>query len=138
MAYHTINYISVLIAAIISMIVGFFWYSPMLFGNLWMKLSGKTKKDINKVKKKGMGKIFVAEFISQLVMAYILAVIIGATGASTISQALFVSFFIWLGFIATITLGTVLWEGKSIKLYILNAAHTLISILLMGLIISLI
>ena len=30
---------SVLVAAIVSMVIGGLWCSPLLFGNVWMKLS---------------------------------------------------------------------------------------------------
>ena len=47
-----VNYLAVLVAAIVSMVIGGLWYSPLLFGNVWMKLSGITQKDVEKAKKK--------------------------------------------------------------------------------------
>ncbi len=41
-----INFITLLLAAIIPMITGFIWYSPKLFGNAWMKTIGLKKEDI--------------------------------------------------------------------------------------------
>jgi hypothetical protein len=51
-----INYLAVLVAALVSMVIGGLWYSPLLFGNIWMKLSGITQKDVEKAKKQGMMK----------------------------------------------------------------------------------
>jgi hypothetical protein len=41
-----INYLAVLISAIAYMVIGAVWYSPVLFGNAWMKAIGKTKEQI--------------------------------------------------------------------------------------------
>ena len=38
MAIPTINYIAVLVSAVIGMAIGALWYSPLLFGKIWMKL----------------------------------------------------------------------------------------------------
>ncbi len=40
-----VNYLAVLVAAIVGMVVGFIWYSPKVFGKMWMKLSGVNPKD---------------------------------------------------------------------------------------------
>jgi hypothetical protein len=47
------------------------------------------------------------------------------------------SFFNWLGFIAPVTLGVVIYQRKSWKLWILDNAYWLIAMLAMGKILSL-
>ena len=49
-----INLMAVLLAALISYIIGWAWYSQSLFGKQWMKLTGVTQKDMDKVMKKQM------------------------------------------------------------------------------------
>ena len=68
MAQPAINYLAVLVSAIIGMIIGALWYSPLLFGKLWMKLSGMTEKQLNEAKKKGMGKMYLVAFIGVLLI----------------------------------------------------------------------
>jgi hypothetical protein len=135
-----INYLAVLVAAIASMVVGFLWYGP-LFGKLWMKLSGKTKESMDEAKKKGMTKAYVLMFVGSLVMAYVLAnALVFASSylqVSGVSAGLMSGFFNWLGFIAPVTLGMVLWEGKSWKLWVLHNGHELISLCIMGVILAL-
>ncbi len=41
-----INYWAVLVAAVVSMVIGALWYSPVLFGKLWMKYSGLSDKKL--------------------------------------------------------------------------------------------
>ncbi len=122
-----VNYLAVLVAAIVGMVVGFIWYSPKVFGKMWMKLSGVNPKD--KPDKINM----VWAFISQLVMAYVLALFVQA---GNLNASLQTSLLIWLGFIGTITLGSVLWQGKSWKLWFLNNAHNVVSIMVMAAIIA--
>ena len=46
MEAHGINYLAVLVAAIAYMALGALWYSPPVFGNLWMRLIGKTREQV--------------------------------------------------------------------------------------------
>src|SRR3989344_1816524 len=117
-----VNYLSVLFAAIASMILGFLWYGP-LFGKAWVKLSGISKKDIGKAKKEGMGRKYFFEFLTALIMAYVLAHFANYVQATTITDAFALGFWAWLGFIATVQLGIVLWEGRTFKLYLLKAGY---------------
>jgi len=78
----TVNIIAVIVAAVAAMVIAFIWYSPSAFGNKWMKLSGIDKRKAAAMKKKGMGKTMLVGFIAALVMAYVLAVFIEATGAA--------------------------------------------------------
>ena len=130
-----INYIAVIAAAIINMIVGSLWYSPLLFGRQWMKLSGITKEAME-AGKKGMSKKYLWSFIGALVMALVLARIVDYAGAATLARGALIGFWIWLGFIATTTLNSVLWSGKPLKLYVLENAHHLISLIIMGAVIA--
>ena len=135
-----INYWAVLIAAVASMALGFLWYGP-LFGKIWMTLSGMTDETIALAKSKGMGKGYALSFLGSLVMSYVLAHAIVFASAylqvSEVSAGLTAGFWNWIGFIAPVTLGTVLWDGKPWKLWFLNNAYQLTSLLVMGVILSL-
>ena len=132
----TINYAAVLVAAVAGMVLGALWYSPLLFGKMWMSLSGITDKQIGEAKKKGMTKSYILAFVGTLVMAYVLAHFVDYTQATTLAGGLQAGFWIWLGFVATTFLGMVLWEGKPWKLYFLNVAYYLVELLLMGAILA--
>lgn len=123
---------AVLAAGVASMVVGMIWYSPKVFGNKWMKLSG-----VKPSKKQGMAVPMLLGFISSLVMAYILANVIVLATAGTWLDGATVGFWVWLGFMATLTLGSVIWERRPLDLYWLNNAHNLLSLLVMGAILGL-
>ena len=128
----SVNYLAAIVAAVVSFIVGWLWYSPKLFGNAWMAASGIKKSDIAKSKKKGMITSMVAGFIVQVVMASVLGVFISATGGSGWLEGLNTGFWAWLGFVATIGLGIVIWEGKPMKLFWINSLHWLVALLIQG------
>lgn len=135
-----INYLAVVVAAAASMVIGFLWYGP-LFGKQWMALSGMSQEKLNAAKGRGMSKYYALAFVGSLVMSYVLAhalifasVYLNVTG---VASGLMAGFWNWLGFVAPVTLGGVLWEGKPWKLWALNNSYHLATLLLMGVILSL-
>jgi len=131
-----VNYLAVLVSAVIGFIIGGFWYSQSGFGKQWMRLMKISKKDVEKVKKKGMAKSMIIAFLSTIVMAYVLAIFIKYVGTSTIIGGVLVGFWIWLGFLATAGLSSILWEGRPFKLYLINVTHYLVVLVVMGAILA--
>ena len=127
----SINYLAVLVAAIASIAVGFLWYGQ-LFGKVWMQLMAFDKKKIDAAKKKGMGKTYALGFLSTLIMSYILAHFVDYTQSKTFVDGAIAGIWLWLGFIATVQIGSVLWEGKPVKLYVINTLHYLVTLIIMG------
>lgn len=133
----SVNYLAVLGAALSSMILGSLWYGP-LFGKLWIKLSGVNP---DKAAKDKMGQLYAIAAVGSFVQAYILSHSLSFAqkymGTSGLSSGLSTGFWMWLGFVATVTLGNVLWYGQSWKLWLLTNAYYLISLLVMGAILAL-
>lgn len=132
-----VNYVAIVVASIVHIIIGLLWYSPAAFGKAWMRLSGISKDDMEKMRKKGMGKSYIVAFIGALVMALVLSNFIALVGASTFAAAANLAFWIWLGFLATTMLGMVVWEGKPTTLYLINVAYQLIALVVMSSILTL-
>jgi hypothetical protein len=44
----TTNFLALFGAALIPLIVGAIWYSPMVFGKTWMRVAGKTQEELEK------------------------------------------------------------------------------------------
>jgi hypothetical protein len=130
-----ISYGAAAIAAVASMIVGFLWYGP-LFGNLWIKLSGWTPKQVALGKKQNMTGRYITALIGSFVMAVVLDILYASMGVDIAILGLAFGFLIWVGLMLTLTLSSVLWEGKSVKLYMLNNAYNLVNILVMSAIVA--
>ena len=61
------NFLAILVAAVVPMVLGFLWYNPALFGNAWMRESGMTEE---KMKSGNMGVIFGVSFLLSIVLAF--------------------------------------------------------------------
>ncbi len=135
-----VNYLAILVAAVLSMVIGSIWYGP-LFGKPWMKMMGMSKESMKNMKPNDMMKLYGIQFVGSLVMAFVLshALVFAAAYLRTsgISAGLQTGFWNWAGFIAPVTLGSVLWEGKSWKLWALNNSYYLVSLMAMGILLSL-
>ena len=134
-----VNYIAILVAAIASMAVGFVWYG-VLFKKKWMVLMGFTPESIKSMKMSA-NMAYTIQFAASLVMAYVLAHVIVLSssffGNPALSIGLTSAFFMWLGFVAPVSLSIVLWENKSWHLRAINASHYLAVLLVMGVILAL-
>jgi hypothetical protein len=127
-----ISLISVVLAAVAAMGIGMVWYSPKVFGSIWMNLSGVSESVLKEMKEKGMAPAYLAAFVSCLVMSYILAFLMNLAQVDSVLGGACIGFIIWLGFISTVLLGGVLWEGKSTKLYAVKVIHYLFVLIVMG------
>jgi len=124
-----INVMAVIVAGVVAWVIGALWYSSLLFGKQWMQLANLKDTKPNPA-------TFIVGLLTYIVMAYVLAHVLGAYNSTTVMAGLQGGFWTWLGFVATITLGSVLYEQKPLALYILNNAYNLISFLVMGVILA--
>lgn len=60
------NFIALFVAAIVTLIVGFIWYNPKVFGKIWMRENNLTEEDL---KKGNMLKIFGLTYIFSLMIS---------------------------------------------------------------------
>lgn len=134
-----INFMAVIAATFVSMILGFLWYGP-LFGKPWIAMMGFTPEKMEAAKAKSMGKTYALAVLGSFLMSYVLAhsVIFASTylDVSGASAGIMAGFWSWLGFVTPVTLSSVLWEGKPWKLWILNNGYYLVSLVLMGVVLS--
>ena len=128
---------AVLVAAILPMVIGSAWYGPV-FGKMWLGLMGKTVEEI----KESVSpiKMYVVSFIMALIMAYVMAHILEAfavayadePGATGVAGGMQGAFWMWLGFVLTVGYQAVAFEDKKLRLFGLNMAYNLVSLLAMG------
>lgn len=128
-----VNYLAVIVAAVVNMGIGSLWYSKVLFGKPWRAMMGITEE---KMKARNPMKAMLGATLAGLLMAYVLAHIVEYANSTTVEGGLQAGFWVWLGFIATYGLNSVLFEQKPWKLYAINVGNYFVSLLLMGVIIS--
>jgi hypothetical protein len=132
-----INWIAVVLATLSTMVVGSIWYARPVFGNIWMKLIGKTPKDLQK---NGMVKPIVITVIVSFLTAYILAHVSFLSNQyfhnSFFQDSVTTAFWLWLGLVAARFITHDVFEGRPAKLTVLNLSHELVTLLVMGMIIG--
>ena len=138
MHMHNLNLFAVLVAAISTMVVGFLWYSPILFAKPWMREMGYDLNDQAKVKEmqKSAGPAYFGSFLASLVTAFILALFFHWLHVESVQYGLLVGFHVWLGFVATVQLTGVLFMKQSMKLFAINTGYQLVCYLVMGAILA--
>ena len=119
-----IDLFTVFVAAVLNMVIGFFWYSKWLFGPTWEKLQ-KMKMEANRLS-------WLFALVSSLFIAYFLAFFQAYLGVTTVSDGMFVGFCLWLGFVATTQISSVLWCKGSFRLFLLDTGYKLLSFLVMS------
>lgn len=125
----SINLIPVIAAAVINMALGMLWYSPYVFGKLWIKSMGRTPEEIQQ---QANPLIYVFNTIASLVFAYILAHIMKFAFISNAGDGIIIGFWVWLGFVVTTVLPGYLYEGRNKILYIIFILYQLAAICIMG------
>lgn len=131
------NYLAILVAAVVNMAIGAFWYSPAGFGKLWMKYSGmQMPKKMSKEEKQKMMRGYALGFVASLVMAWVMAHFIDFVGAFNPAEGAETAFWLWLGFVATVMFGDVIWMGKKLPHFGIDVGFRLVGMIAMGVIIA--
>lgn len=126
------NHLALLVAAAAQFVVGMLWYSPIMFAKEWMEEVGLKKADMDKAQKKGMGGKMVISLVTSLVLSYGLSFIYSSLGLENdLTGALRLALVLWLTLNATVHVGSTMWEGKSVRYYLINASYWLVSFLVM-------
>ncbi|HYF05550.1 MAG TPA: DUF1761 domain-containing protein [Patescibacteria group bacterium] len=138
-----INYIAILVCAIVSMIIGGIWYGP-LFSKMWMEGMGWNPNDqaLMAKMKKAAGPAYAQQFIGSLLIFFGLAMSMWAftTADPTlvgVSAGLQGGFWTWLTFMVPVKYGDKLWGGKSFKFVSIDLGYYLVTLLIGGVILAL-
>jgi hypothetical protein len=135
-----INLLAVIVSAVVTMILGGLWFGPF-FGKPWMRLMG-FPADMQKPAQGAITKMYLIMTVGALLMAYVLAgaiVFMSAyTGITGLKAGIIAAVMNWLGFVAPVTVNyTLTGHQRSWKLWFITASYYLVSLLLMGAILTL-
>lgn len=133
MPFDQVNYLAVIVCAIASEVIGALWFSPLLFAKQWMSALGIKPEDMEAMKKYAM-KGYIAAFVCAFIGAFAAAILIIRIDVGTIFGGMRLGAFVWLGFALTTALPATIFEGRKLKLLLINQAYYLIVFVLTGLI----
>ena len=123
----TIDWVGVVVATVVAMVVGGLWYGP-LFGKSWMGYIGKTQEELRAQGGIGYGFAIVGAFILSIVMTYVTqwAVVDG------FGEGALVGIVMWAGFIISTGVTGGVFEGRPWGLIYINSGNSLLTFLLVG------
>lgn len=127
-----INWLAVLVSTALFYGIGGLWYSPLLFGNIWMKEIGVTKENAKKV---NMVKIMSITLLLSFIMVTNLAFFINDPSINASEGALY-GFLTGFGWVAMAQILTALYEMRSWKYMFIHASYMIIGFTLSGLILG--
>jgi hypothetical protein len=135
MAFAGINFVAVLVAAVAAWLASACWY--MSLGPIYQAAQGKTPEQCKvDMKKPGAFLPFLYAFIGNLVIAWMLAGVLGHLGQVTIKNGVITGAFLWFGFILTTMVVNFCFSGRDKRLLLIDLGNWLIAMVLMGAVIG--
>ncbi|RJT39646.1 DUF1761 domain-containing protein [Mesorhizobium waimense] len=131
MDFSAVNWLAVIVAAVVAWLFGAAWY--MGLSKPWLKA---TRLDPATMKRSLLP--FIISFIAELIMALVMALVVGAMtgGEPTLVAGLVFGFVLWLGFVATTLSVNHRYEGFGWDLTLIDTGHWLGVLLLIGAVIG--
>jgi len=128
-----VNWLAVIVSAIVMFGLGALWYSPMLFARQWAKAAGVNMETMPR---QGIPLVMVGAFVLTLLMAANLAFFIqgqglplwGAVGAAVAAGLGWATFSVWI---------LSLFEQRPFAYVLINGGYLTVGFALMGLILGL-
>ncbi len=128
------NWLAVLLAFIASMVIGFVWYMPAVFGKRWMAAIGKTEEDLKNTD--GGAGIWAPMVVAAALTAILLAVLISKLGLDSALAGGFLALVLALVFRAG---GHVIhngFAGRPAAVTLIDSGHDLLAMTVAGAIIG--
>lgn len=123
-----VNVWAILAATAAAFVIGGLWYSPVLFGKVWMRVNGFRDEDLAKG---GQAKIFGLAFVLTLVMAANLAIFLADAKTNTAWGAT-AGFLAGFGWVAMGLAVIALFERRSWKYVLVNGGYMVVAFVVMG------
>ncbi|HEV7388351.1 MAG TPA: DUF1761 domain-containing protein [Gemmatimonadaceae bacterium] len=138
--FPAINYLAVLVAAIVIFVLGGLWYSPVLFAKRWIALQNRTEEQMRaQAAAANMPLMYLAAFVCAFLQALVMSAVIGHIGAGNpvgVHHGAIIGASLWLGFAATTSYATALFSGKPKQLWLIDSMYNLVSFVLAGIILA--
>ncbi|WP_406685301.1 DUF1761 domain-containing protein [Seonamhaeicola sp. MEBiC1930] len=150
------NYLAIIVAALVPLVLGFIWYNPKVLGTAWMKESGVTEE---KMKGANMPVIFGISLLLSIMLAFFIqGIVIHQMGAfsltggdvanalpsyeafmndygsafRTFKHGALHGFIAGLFFVFPIMATNGMYERKSWKLTFINVGYWTLTLMIMG------
>jgi hypothetical protein len=126
-SFSEINWLSVVVAAVVAFAIGGLWYSPLLFSKIWQSELKLKEEDL---KNASMPLIFGTTFILNLIAAVTLDAFIGPN--STLVGGLLSGLLVSIVWISTDLGINYLFARKTLRLFLIDAGYFVVFFAIMG------
>ena len=120
-----IDWVAIVVAACVNMVIGSFWYSKWLFGPTWMKL-----KKIKKIPLSGPK--FAVEWGNSFCIAFFLSFFQAHFQTTSVLDSIFLGLLFWFGFVLTTQIQGAMWNRFTTKQLLIDSEFKLFSFLSMS------
>ena len=121
--------VAVLVSALLAFALGWIWYAPGVFGNIWKEAIGKKEGEINETLAK-----YLVSFAGWLTAAFIYGFLISHGFINGIRDYLFLSFALWGAFMLPAKAHAMMWGNFSTKLIWIDGGYFLSGYLIFALV----
>ena len=128
-----LNYVHILVAALVYFIIGALWYS-VIFGKQWMKLVGI--KEVTEQDKKNIPMMFGTTFVLNFIITFAIACIIYSLHPPTGLGAVKIGVLLGVGFVGTTTAMNNMYAMRSFKLTVIDSGYHIFSIIVAAIILQ--
>jgi uncharacterized protein DUF1761 len=126
----SINYLAVIVTGIIAFILSLIWYSPFVFGKIWMEHRHAPIQS-----SPSWTMIFAP--LRELIASYVMALLITRLTITDWKKSVRLTFLLWLAFHAVGMAGAIIWDNMPWKLGLVHAGDWLMKMLFMAVVLSL-
>jgi hypothetical protein len=142
MTFTGVNYLAILVAAVVGWVIGAAWY--MLLAKPWVDAHGRTMEDFKAQADAAKGTSaawlpYALAFVAELIMAWVLAGLLAhlGTGQTNVWNGIVSAAFVWLGFVVTTVAVNNMFGMRKAMLTVIDSGHWLVVLVVMGIVLGL-
>src|SRR4051812_1910236 len=140
MHMHAVNWLAIIVSAIVIFMLGGLWYSPIGFAKRWIALQGRTEEEMRaQAAAANMPLLYLSAFITSLLIAFVMGLLMmhfSAVMPINAAHGAIFGFVCWLGFAASTSYATAVFSGKPKQLWLIDSMYNLVSFVAAGIILS--
>ena len=126
-----ISLLPIVIATVLSVLIGAVWYSKQLFGAIWAHEAGVDVSTLGEQKVRTLAASALQQFVSVYILAHIILIADAFPGVTAFTGGVWVAILV-----AAAGMSPVIFEKKSVTYFLVTTGYTVVTIVVSTLVIS--